>query len=211
MEIMGNANLNQRKREKDMKKLSLILVGLMACLAIGISTARGQPGAFLRYSLEDLGVVKEMEAIQPAALNSYGSVVGTAYGGEHPLCAFHYDYLQKFIHEEGNPNTFSRALGINSASVIVGDAFPVGPMEPRSHATLWKNGVAMDLGVLPGQVYSRANGINAIGQVVGYSGLQRDSAESRAFVWTSQTGMIDIGTLGGAYAQAYAINDGRYR
>jgi probable HAF family extracellular repeat protein len=65
----------------------------------------------------------------------------------------------------------------------------------------------MDLGVLKGQVYSRANGINAMGQVVGYSGLQRDGAESRAFVWTSQTGMTDIGTLGGAYAQAYAIND----
>ena len=65
----------------------------------------------------------------------------------------------------------------------------------------------MDLGVLKGQVYSRANGINAIGQVVGFSGLQRDSSESRAFVWTSQTGMNDIGTLGGAYAQAYAINE----
>ena len=43
--------------------------------------------------------------------------------------------------------------------------------------------------------------------MVGYSGSQRDGTESRAFVWTSQTGMIDIGTLGGAYAQAYAIND----
>jgi probable HAF family extracellular repeat protein len=68
----------------------------------------------------------------------------------------------------------------------------------------------MDLGVLPGQAYSRANAINALGQVVGYSGTQRDSAESRAFVWTSQTGMTDIGTLGGAYAQAYAINDVGY-
>jgi len=75
---------------------------------------------------------------------------------------------------------------------------------------LWKDGIPMDLGVLPGQAYSRANGINATGQVVGYSGLQRDSAESRAFVWTTQTRMIDIGTLGGAYAQAYAINDVGY-
>jgi probable HAF family extracellular repeat protein len=121
------------------------------------------------------------------------------------MCAFHYDYFQKFIHQEGSLN--SRAFGINSGSMIVGDAFPVGPMEPRSHATLWKDGIPMDLGVLKGQVYSRANGINATGQVVGYSGLQRDSTESRAFVWTGQTGMIDIGTLGGAYAQAYAIND----
>ena len=29
-------------------------------------------------------------------------------------------------------------------------------------------------------------------------------------MWSSQTGMIDIGTLGGAYAQAYAINDAGY-
>jgi probable HAF family extracellular repeat protein len=204
MERKGNANFNQRKRDKEMKKLSLILIGLMACLAIGISTAQGQ----VMYRLEDLGVVKEMEATQAAALNSFGSVVGTAYGGEYPMCAFHYDYVQKFIHEEGAPD--SRAFGINSKSMIVGDAFPVGPMEPRSHATLWKSGVPMDLGVLQSQGYSRANGINAIGQVVGYSGLQRDSAESRAFVWTNQTGMIDIGTLGGAYAQAYAINDAGY-
>ena len=187
-----------------MKKLSLILIGLMACLAIGITTVRGQ----VMYRLEDLGVVKEMEATQSAALNSFGSVVGTAYGGEYPMCAFHYDYLQKFIHEEGAPD--SRAFGINSASLIVGDALPVGPMEPRSHATLWKDGVPMDLGVLSGRSYSRANGINAMGQVVGYSGLQRDSRESRAFMWSSQTGMIDIGTLGGAYAQAYAINDAGY-
>jgi probable HAF family extracellular repeat protein len=187
-----------------MKKLHLVLIGLMACLAIGISTARGQQS----YSLEDLGVVKGMEYSEAAALNSFGSVVGIAYGGEYATCAFHYDYLQKFIHEEGAAD--SRAFGINSTSMIVGDAFPVGPMEPRSHATLWKDGIPMDLGVLPGQVYSRANGINAMGQVVGYSGLQRDSTESRAFVWSGQTGMIDIGTLGGAYAQAYAINDAGY-
>src|SRR6516225_645968 len=196
MEIKGNANPNKRKREKEMKKLPLILIGLMACLAIGVSTAQGQ-----QYSLADLGVIKGMEASQAAALNSFGSVVGTAYGGEYPMCAFHYDYLQKFIHEEGAPD--SRAFGINSASLIVGDALPVGPMEPRSHATLWKDGVPMDLGVLSGRAYSRANGINATGQVVGYSGLQRDSSESRAFMWTGQTGMIDIGTLGGGYAQAY--------
>jgi probable HAF family extracellular repeat protein len=205
METKGKANPNQRKREIKMKTLTSISITLMACLAIGVSTARGQA---IVYSLEDLGVVKEMEASQPAALNSFGSVVGTAYGGEYATCAFHYDYLQKFIHEEGAVD--SRAFGINSTSMIVGDAFQVGPMEPRSHATLWKDGIPMDLGVLRGQLYSRANGINAMGQVVGYSGQQRDSSESRAFVWSAQTGMIDIGTLGGAYAQAYAINDAGY-
>ena len=49
-----------------------------------------------------------------------------------------------------------------------------------------------------------------MGQVVGFSGRERDSENSRAFVWTQQTGMVDIGTLGGSYAQAYAINDAGY-
>jgi len=199
MEIMGNANLNQRKREKKMKKLSLILISLMACLAIGISTAQGQ-----QYTLEDLGVVKGMDVSLPAAVNFNGHVAGTAYKkGE--TCAFYYDYIQKFMYDAGGIN--SRAFGINFMNLEVGDAFFSGPMEPRSHAALFKGGVAVDLGVLKGQVYSRANGINAMGQVVGFSGSERDGNESRAFMWSSQTGMIDLGTLGGAYAQAYAIND----
>jgi probable HAF family extracellular repeat protein len=200
MEIKGNANLNQkRERKKKMKKLSLFIIGLMACLAIGISTAQGQ-----QYSLEDLGLVKGMDVSLPAAVNFNGHVAGTAYNkGE--TCAFYYDYLQKFMYDAGGSN--SRGFGINFMNLVVGDAFFVGPMEPRSHAALFKGGVATDLGVLNGQVYSRANGINAMGQVVGFSGAQRDASESRAFMWSSQTGMIDIGTLGGAYAQANAIND----
>jgi len=65
----------------------------------------------------------------------------------------------------------------------------------------------VDLGVLKGMNSSRANGINAMQQVVGYSGLLRDSTESRAFIWTSDTGMIDIGTLGGWYSDIQAMND----
>jgi probable HAF family extracellular repeat protein len=200
MEIKGNANLNQRKRETEMKKLPLILIGLMACLAIGVSTARGQ----VFYSLEDLGVVKDMDYSMPAAINTLGHVSGTAYKGEQ-TCAFHYDYVKKFMDDAGGVN--SRGFGISSTNLAVGDSFFGSPMEPRSHAAIFKTGVAMDLGVLPGQVYSRANGINAIGQVVGFSGPQRDNAQSRAFMWTYASGMKDIGTLGGAYAQAYAIND----
>jgi len=193
--------LNQRKREITMKTLPVILVGLMASLAIGISTARGQ----VSYSLEDLGVVKEMEYSEAVAINNQGNVAGTAYKGLE-TCAFHYSY--KFMLDAGGLN--SRGFGINSTNLVVGDTFTVVPMEPRSHAAMFKGGVAVDLGVLPGQVYSRANGVNTLGQVVGFSGPERDSLESRAFVWNSQTGMMDIGTLGGAYAQAYAINDAGY-
>ncbi|MGC2354305.1 MAG: hypothetical protein WA496_12980, partial [Candidatus Udaeobacter sp.] len=183
-----------------MKKLHLVLIGLMACLAIGISTARGQVG----YGLEDLGVVKDMQTSEVSAINQWGHVAGTGHSGLES-CAFHYDPLKKFMEDSGGLN--SRGFGISSTNMVVGDAFFGPAMEPRSHATMFSGGVAKDLGVLNGQVYSRANGANAIGKVVGFSGLQRDSSESRAFVWTSQTGMKDIGTLGGAYAQANAINE----
>jgi probable HAF family extracellular repeat protein len=186
----------------EMKTLPVILIGLMACLAIGVTTARGQ-----QYTLEDLGVVKEMDYSVPAAINSLGYVAGTAYK-EDETCAFHYNYAQKFMEDAGGFN--SRGFAINSLSVVAGDTFPVIPMEPRSHAATFTKGVLIDIGVLPGYAYSRANGINAMGQVVGYSSLQRDSSESRAFMWSRETGMMDIGTLGGGYAQAYAINDAGY-
>ena len=189
-----------------MKKLSLVLVGLMASFAIGISTAPGQ----VMYSLTDLGVVEDMDSSAAAAINSQGHVAGTAYKGEES-CAFHYDYLKKIMEDAGGTN--SRGFGINSLNMVVGDAFfplPPGGIKVAinpSHAAVFQNGVVQDLGVLPGQVSSRANGINAMGQVVGFSSLIRDSNNSRAFSWSNQTGMIDIGTLGGSYAQAYAINN----
>jgi probable HAF family extracellular repeat protein len=201
MEIKGNANLNQRKREIEMKKLSAILIGLMACLAIGVVTARGQAS----YSLEDLGVIKEMEYSEAAAINDQGNVAGTAYKGLE-TCAFHYSY--KFMADAGGFN--SRGLGISSTNVVVGDnVFITGPMA-ISHAAIFKGGVPVDLGVLKDQLFSRANGVNAMGQVVGFSGRERDSDNSRAFLWTLHGGMMDIGTLGGSYAQANAINDAGY-
>jgi probable HAF family extracellular repeat protein len=202
MEKREHTNPNQRKREKKMKKLPLFLVGLMACLAIGISTARGQ----VFYSLEDLGVVKGMNYSEAAAINNQGHVTGTAYNGLE-TCAFHYSY--KFMADAGGVN--SRAFGISSRNIVVGDSFFPGPMEAKSHAVMFKDGgLPLDLGVLTGQVFSRANGINATRQVVGFSGPKRDSDNSRAFLWSNQTGMMDIGTLGGSYARANAINDAGY-
>ena len=184
-----------------MKTLPAILIGLVACLAIGISTARGQAS----YSLEDLGVIKGMEYSEAAGINFQANVAGTAYKGQE-TCAFHYSY--KFMGDAGGLN--SRGFGISSTNLVVGDNFFfTGPMA-ISHAAMFKGGLPFDLGILKGQLYSRANGVNAMGQVVGFSGRERDSLESRAFVWSSQIGMIDLGTLGGAYAQAYAINDGGY-
>ena len=136
MEKEGQTNLNQRKREKEMKTLPAILIGLMACLAIGITTARGQ----VMYSLEDLGVVKDMEYSVPAAINSQGYVAGTAYKGEES-CAFHYDYVKKFMEDAGGLNSRGFAISSTNLVAVAGDAFTVVPMEPRSHAAMFKSGV----------------------------------------------------------------------
>ena len=84
----------------------------------------------------------------------------------------------------------SRGFGINSTSFVVGDAFFRPDGTPwRSHAALFKGGIPMELGVLTGPGVQPSQWHQCLGQVVGFSGLTRDGTESRAFVWTSQTGM----------------------
>ena len=183
-----------------MKTPALILVSLMACSAIGTSTARAQA-----YIVRDLGVVEDMAASEATAVNSEGYVAGIAYN-DTASCAF--QYSKKLMQDAGGVN--SRGFAINSAKLVVGDAYFTQNIKYTSHAVIFKGGEVRDLGVLEGQMYSRANGINAVGWVVGSSGPERDSTASRAFIWTQPTGMFDIGTLGGLYAQAYAINDWGY-
>ena len=180
-----------------------ILIGLMACLAIGVSMAQAQT----YYTIKNMGVVEGMKACEPAAMNSLGQVTGIATAGEDHA-AFLFYHNGKVDRMEDIGGLGSRGFAINPAGIVAGDFFLPKQTVLISHAALIIKGKGLvDLGVLKGMGYSRANGINATQQVVGYSGLKRDSVESRAFIWTSNTGMIDIGTLGGAYAQATAIND----
>ena len=66
-----------------------------------------------------------------------------------------------------------------------------------------------DLGTLPGGNYSRAFGINNDGLVVGTA---ESSAGTRAFLWTSSGGMLDLNalipaSLGLVLSEAHVIND----
>lgn len=78
------------------------------------------------------------------------------------------------------------------------------------HATWWKSGVATDLGTLGGgpavlDFASSANGVNDIGQVVGWSTTTSVSggafgwcgAPTHAVMWAGSAGISDLGTLPG--------------
>lgn len=187
-------------RGRRMLRAGLFFIGLNACVAIGVSTAYAQ-----NYHIKDMGLLPGAKTCEPAAINNQGQVVGTATAGQYGY-AFRYYYNGTEEEMERVGALGSRAFGISPSGVIVGDAL-VPKLGLVSHAAFFKGGEAADLGTLEGKMFSRATGINAMLQVVGFSGQEREVANSRAFIWTMNTGMIDIGTLGGDYAQAYAIND----
>ena len=61
----------------------------------------------------------------------------------------------------------------------------------------------VDLGSLGGT--SSATALNASGEVVG-SSATTESQVTHAFYWSSTSGMVDMGTLGGNQSQAFGIN-----
>ena len=186
-----------------MKMNTKLILSLAACCAIGLSSAGAQ-----MYSLTDLGYLpnKKEDVSTAAAINDSGQVAGTSGGA-----AFRYT---KEMEEIGrDPYGLSRGFGIDGSGQVVGDStFDKGGS--ISHAALFSNGSVRDLGILKGSgPFSRANGINAYGQVVGFSSEKFDGEGARAFIMsTSDFGdrlarMVDLGTLGGQYAQAWGISD----
>ena len=65
------------------------------------------------------------------------------------------------------------------------------------HAVLWDDGSVTSLGGLGGTM-GKAGAINDRGEVAGFSSLPGDSSV-HSFLWTKQTGMQDLGTLGSDY------------
>jgi probable HAF family extracellular repeat protein len=78
------------------------------------------------------------------------------------------------------------------------------------HAAQWKQSQAHDLGTLTGFASSIATRLNSHGQVVGWSvsgkNLVDSLATTHAFL-LAETGMLDLGTLGGRDSRATGINE----
>ncbi|HEY9801833.1 MAG TPA: DUF3466 family protein [Leptolyngbyaceae cyanobacterium] len=165
----------------------------------------------------DLGIFPGGNYSKAQGINDMGQVVGFAdtrnqtyrSNGTH---AFLWSNNTGMIDLGTLPGgDYSEAYGINNLGQVVGTS---NYTENFLHAFLWSSNTGMiDLGTLQNGEYSRANSINNVGQVVGTSTLNRDDnadgdKDSRAFVWSSSTGMIDLGIIPGRYNfTANDIND----
>lgn len=101
------------------------------------------------------------------------------------------------------------ASDINNLGQVVGTARS-GTFSPF-RAFIWENGTRTDLGTLPGYTASSdASSTNDLGQVVGNSYDRvpnRGGWGNRAFLWSANNGITDLGTLGGSNSSASAINN----
>lgn len=110
---------------------------------------------------------------------------------------------------------FSSAIAINDAGDVVGSSniTTVYPDQFVTHAFLSVPGSALqDLGTLgpvePSTASSYAYGINRSGQIAGTSQFSNNTAANpHAFLTTAAGPMQDLGTLGGSYSTAEAINN----
>jgi probable HAF family extracellular repeat protein len=164
------------------------------------------------YTLTDLGTLGGTFAA-PDGLNDAGQVVGesqTANPNNHgdPFLWDSSNGMQDLGTLGGPPNSLADNSGhsINSQGMVAGQAAVDSVV---SHAFFYSDGTKTDLGKLPG-VYSQYNsaayGLNDAGQVVGYANFIGVFYE-RAFLWDSQNGIQNLGTLGeGQFSFAYGIN-----
>ena len=141
-------------------------------------------------------------------INSRGDMAGSAKNGDGNTVGF--SWIAGTFTDLSTVG-ITRAAAINDSDQIAGSTAYYygygGYLHGVAHACLLSGGVVTELGSLAG--YPRTNaeafGINASGQVVGYS-TASDGLE-HAFLYTGGA-MQDLGTLAGANAAAIAINAG---
>lgn len=103
---------------------------------------------------------------------------------------------------------------VNDRGDAAGSTGSCAPLNPilllylnPTHAVLWRNGAAIDLGNLGGSFNNLPHGMNNLGQVVGESDLAGDQT-AHAFLASEGSKMQDLGVVGNDnYSFGFGINN----
>lgn len=143
-----------------------MLLAAVAVIGLAHTTTRSAL-AQAGYVVQDLGALPGDSSSVAWAINENGDVVGWSTG-PNGTRAFVFTNVRGMVALPGLPNRpRTVARDINDAGVIVGSANAGGT--DLGHAVLWSGGSVQDLGTLGTGYYSEAWGVNAFGQVVGWS------------------------------------------
>ena len=168
------------------------------------TTAAGETHAFL-YSN---GVMQDLNMLggpysSGVAINSSGQVTGimelTGSGGPNNAFLYSNGTAQSLGTFPGGSTSYG--IGINDSGQVTGWS---GTTSAFNHAFIYNNGAMFDIGTLGGQG-SDGQGINILGQVVGYSDTGTAGVQ-HAYLYANGL-MSDLGTLGGNYSDSTGIND----
>src|SRR5206468_9185826 len=132
--------------------------------------------------IEELPILPSGMGGAALAVNDSGVVVGVSSDG--------YDAAQRAVRWQTNKAIdsiaccYASAVGVNAAGAVTG----LMGSDFRGFRWTATEGL-LDLGRLPGMTATKPVAINAVGQIAGYSWT---GGQSRAFVWTEESGMRDL-------------------
>ena len=180
-------------------KRTLTTLAAVPALSLLFAFAAPPARADALYTLHDLGTLPGETFSVPWAINASGQIVG--WSGVSPPRAFIYTVGSGMVALPGLPGqTYTLARGINDAGVVVGGGWAPGGAEV---ALRWTAGLPEGLGVL--DTSSESWAINESGVAIGSSPTPGGALTTRAFMHTSDGGIIDIAPSGNA--TAYDVND----
>lgn len=184
--------------------------------------------ALWRNGIINLGTLGGNQSVANA-VNDRGQVVGAALNAVPDPLSNNFSQTYLFVPAATQAHAFlwtesggmqdlgtlggpdSTAAFVNLSGQIAGQSYTNATINPATgYATLdpffWENGKMVNIGTLGGTL-GIPNGMNNVGQVVGFSNIAGDQS-NHAFLWDKAEGLKDLGTLpGGSFSSANWIND----